>query len=205
MKIVGIVEGHGEVNSLRILLSRLAEWRSGLAHVDMDKPIRVARDRFLNREEEFQRYLQLAADKCGDEGRILILLDADDDCPATLAPEISLRAKTIIPYRQISVVLANREYEAWFIAAAASLDGVRDFKFDPNDNVDPESSRDAKGWIGKRKRNRSYSEILDQPAMTSRMDLEMVFEKSRSFRKLCKEWDSWSDTASCQRNDLRLR
>ena len=45
-------------------------------------PIRVRRDQFLNRDKEFSRHLSLAAGKCGEDGWILILLDADDDCPA---------------------------------------------------------------------------------------------------------------------------
>ncbi|MCK0507759.1 hypothetical protein [Aromatoleum anaerobium] len=35
----------------------------------------------MNKEEEFRRQLLLAAAKCAGDGWILIVLDADDDCP----------------------------------------------------------------------------------------------------------------------------
>ncbi len=33
-----------------------------------------------------------------------------------------------------------------------------------------------------------YREMLDQPAFTARIDLQQAKDNSRSFRKLCKEW-----------------
>jgi hypothetical protein len=112
MRIACIVEGDGEVAALPILLRRMREWRSPQIDADVPPPIRVHRDRFLNRDEEFRRHLLLAAAKCGDTGWILVLLDADDACPATLGAEILQRAQAIVPHRPVSVMLANREYEA---------------------------------------------------------------------------------------------
>ena len=120
-------------------------------------------------------------------GWILVLLDSDDDCPAKQGLEVLKRAKEIVPHRRISVILANREYEAWFIAAAKSLHGQRGFMLE-NDAIDPETPRDAKGWIAKRMAGGAYREKTDQPAFSNRMDLEQAHERSRSFRKLCSEW-----------------
>ncbi|NVZ07797.1 DUF4276 family protein [Allochromatium humboldtianum] len=189
MKVACIVEGDGEVAALPILLRRLAEWRSPGIYPDVPTPIRVHRDRFLNRDNEFCRHLHLAAGKCGEHGWILVLLDADDDCPAKLGENILQRAQDCVPHRPVSAVLANREFEAWFIAAAPSLDGYRGFVFDPHDATEPEVPRHAKGWIKERMTSRSYGETTDQPAFTARMDLQQAFERSRSFRKLCGEWD----------------
>ncbi len=189
MRIACVVEGDGEVAALPILLRRMAEWRSAHIFPDIPPPIRVHRDRFLNREEEFRRHLLLAAAKCGQEGWILVLLDADDDCPAVLGANILQRAQDIVPHRRVSVVLANREFEAWFIASAPSLNGHRGFIFDPQDRTDPESPRDAKGWVRERMASRSYGETTDQPGFTARMDLQQTYTRSRSFRKLCSEWD----------------
>lgn len=189
-RITCIVEGDGEVSALPLLLRRLADWRSGSIWVDIDRPIRVKRDRFLNREEEFSRYLLLASGKSGDNGWILILLDADDDCPALLGQEILRRAQGILPDKRISVVLANREYEAWFIASAASLNGLRGLKIEEKDlTANPEIPRDAKGWLGERMSSTTYGPTTDQPAFTQAMNLQSAFENSRSFRKLCSEWD----------------
>jgi hypothetical protein len=195
-KVASIVEGDGEVRALPVLLRRLAQWRGPADYVDVLTPIRVYKDRFLNRPEEFSRHLQLAAAKCGDTGWILILFDADDDCPAEKGATVLAQAQTIVPHRRIAVVLANREYEAWFIAAAESLNGCRGFQSLANDaSVDPEGPRNAKGWVRDRMPG-SYGETTDQPAFSQKLDLAVAHERSRSFRKLCSEWDKNALNAS---------
>lgn len=186
--IVSIVEGDGEVQALPVLLRRMAEWRPSTFFVNPLPPIRVRRDRFINKEEEFHKQLLLAAAKAGDEGWILILLDADDDCPKDLGESLRLRAEKHIPHRRFSIVLANREFEAWFIAAAESLDGRRNFHVPAAINTDPESFRDAKGWMRQNMTGNIYRELLDQPAFAAAMNLDQAEQRSRSFRKLCKEW-----------------
>jgi hypothetical protein len=186
--ITSIVEGDGEVAALPILLRRLSEWLTPGAEPHISHPIRVRRDRFLNRPEEFRRHLLLAAGKCTEQGWILVLLDADDICPAEYAPQILQRAQALVPHRRLSLVFANREYEAWFIAAAASLNGHRGFVFREAVGFDPEQRRDAKGWLRERMIDSAYRERTDQPAFTATMDLPQVHQRSRSFRKLCDEW-----------------
>src|SRR5690606_16695640 len=124
---------------------------------------RVRRDRFLNKEDEFRWHLLLAALKSGEDGWILVLLDADDDCPAEMDPRLLARVKAVVPHRNVSVVLANREYEAWLIAAARSLHGHRGFQFDESDGPQPEAVRNAKGWLQAHMLSRAYREITDQP------------------------------------------
>ena len=188
--IASIVEGDGEVAALPVLLRLLNEWRPGPGYAQALPPIRVRRDRFLNREDEFRKQLLLAAAKCGEQGWILVVLDADDDCPVTLMTDIRQRAKQHVPHRRLSVVLAKREYEAWFIAAARSLDGRRGFHCPTDVPVDAEAPRDAKGWLRRNMAGGTYSEVLDQPAFTAHFDLQQAFDNSRSFRKLCKEWQA---------------
>lgn len=190
MKVVSIVEGDGEVAALPVLLRRLCEWRTPQSAVEVLRPIRVRRNKFLNDPREFGRHLELAAGKCGPAGWILVMLDADDDCPKEYAPDIFGRARAIVGHRSLSVVLANREYEGWFIAAADSLHGHRGFSCELPVNFDPETVRDAKGWIGARMAEGSYGETTDQPAFSARMDLKSAHDRSRSFRKLCREWES---------------
>ena len=195
--VVAIVEGDGEVQALPVLLRRLSAWKTPQSTVKFETPIRVRRDRFVNRDDEFRRHVLLAAAKCRDDGWILILLDADDDCPAIFGAQLLERARGVARHRRISVVLANREYEAWFIAAALSLNGCRGF-FATSGAVDPELPRNAKGWIEDRMSSRSYGEITDQSAFSARMDLEQAYARSRSFRKLCTEWVRQTDASgSC--------
>lgn len=187
--VASIVEGHGEVLALPVLLRRLANWQTPSVAAQILSPIRVRKDRFLNRADEFSRHLQLAAAKCGEEGWILVLLDADDECPASRAAEILRSGRNIIPHRRLAVVLANREFEAWFIASAASLDGVRNFQCQPEDvHQSAETPRNAKGWLGERMGGLGYHETADQAAFAARMDLDAAHARSRSFRKLCSEW-----------------
>lgn len=187
--VASIVEGNGEVAALPVLLRRLSQWRGAADYVDVLTPIRVYKDRFLNRPEEFSRHLKLAAAKCGDAGWILILFDADDDCPDQKGSVVLAQAQAIIPHRRVAVVLANREYEAWFIAAAESLNGFRGFKWQDKDvPIDPEKPRNAKGWMRERM-SAGYGETTDQPAFSALFDLKLAHQRSRSFRKLCSEWD----------------
>lgn len=189
MEIVSIVEGHGEVRALPELLRRFAAWRTPEAHVHIGPPIRIKRDRFLRDPDDFNKHMQLAGAKCGEHGWILVLLDADDDCPAQLGKETLQRAHNLLPHRNISVVLAKREFEAWYIGAAASLEGRRGFALKPGDGaLSPEDKRDAKGWLNVRMRD-GYGETIDQPAFAALMDLQLAFDRCRSFRKLCSEWD----------------
>jgi hypothetical protein len=188
IQIASIVEGDGEVVALPVLLRRMAaEWLPTTA-VNPLPPIRVRRDRFLAREDEFRRQLLLAAAKSGEEGWILIVLDADDDCPARLGRQIHDRAQPYVAHRRLSVVLANREFEAWFIAAAHSLDGVRGFSPFQGEVVQAEVPRDAKGWMRERMSGKVYRPVLDQPAFAACIDLRQAAANSRSFRKLLKEW-----------------
>ena len=188
--IASIVEGDGEVAALPVLLRRMRAWLSPEVGIELSRPIKVRRDRFLNRDEDFRKHVLLAAAKCGDNGWILVLLDADDACPADLGPQILQRVCAIVPHRRISVVLANREYEAWFLAAAKSLHGQRGFAFDADypPDFDPERPRDAKGWLGEQMVGGTYRPMVDQPAFSALMDLQQARDRSRSFHKLCSEW-----------------
>ena len=87
--ITTIVEGHGEVDAVPILIRRIAERALPGVNVQVPLPIRVERNRLL-KARELERAVELAARLTGQDGCILILLDADDDCPAEIAPQIVL-------------------------------------------------------------------------------------------------------------------
>lgn len=192
INVVSIVEGDGEVDALPVLLRRVSDWLTPDQYVHIQRPIRVRREQFLNREEEFVKKLRLAASFCGVAGWILILLDADDDCPNEMAEQIRAKAAMVVPLHHVSVVLANREYEAWFIAAARSLHGRRGFVC-PGEVPDAESIRGAKQWVSKNVPAGAYHEVVDQPALSAAMDLDQAHANSRSFRKLCSDWQSSVD------------
>ena len=114
--------------------------------VDAPRPIRIGRQKLL-KDGELERAVELAAGQAGADGCVLILLDADDDCPAELGPGLLQRAQTKRPDCAISVVLAKAEYEAWFLAAGDSIAGKRGIAGSVTPPPDPESIRDAKGWL----------------------------------------------------------
>ena len=186
--IVCIVEGDGEVQALPVLLRRLAEAR-GAYDIDIPMPIRVRRDKFIQRDDEFRGKLRLAGAKAGVSGAVLILLDADDDCPVTLATNVTGRAANVLPNSRVCVVIANREYEAWLLAGAASLAGKRGLREDLESPPNPDGMRDAKRWLSEHIQNYRYHPVSDQPALTACLDIELAAQGSRSLRKFIKTFD----------------
>lgn len=184
-KLVTIVEGDGEVGAVPILLRRLAKMHQRY-DVEILPPIRVRRDKFLRKDDEFSRMLRLA-DAKAQGGTILILLDADDDCPVALSREVQLRAANLIRTARLVVVFANREFESWLLAAAESIAGRRGLRTDLIAPSDVEQIRNAKGWLSEHIAQGRYHEVTDQPALTAVFDLDLALERSRSFRKLVKE------------------
>jgi hypothetical protein len=179
-RIVCIVEGDGEVGAVRVVLRRLLAQHQRF-EVEISEPIRVQRDRFLNKPDEQQRLLRLANAKA-DGGLVLILLDADDDCPVELAKRVKESARQWVTQADLQVVIANREFEAWFLAAARSLAGQRGLASDLAPPSNPDSIRNAKGWLGERMTGASYRPTSDQPALAATFDMEAA-KASRSFRK----------------------
>ena len=186
VQIASIVEGHGEVSALPKLLYRLA---ADFPTVDLrtpKPPWRRPRGSLIaangiEREVESNSWV-------GSEGGILVVLDADDDCPAELAPMLLNRARSARPDLPVSVVLAKAEYEAWFLASAQSLAGRFGFQPDMKAPDDPEAIRDAKGWLSRhRTGGHPYKETVDQATLTSAFDITGARERSRSFDKLCRE------------------
>jgi len=197
VRIVAIVEGHGEVEAVPLLVRRIAAEISADRVAELPQPIRVQRQKLL-KEGELERAVELAARKAGAGGGILILLDADDDCPEQLAARILRRATTARADRAIRVVLAKMEFEAWFLAAAESIAGHRDLADGLQAPADCEAVRDAKGWLTKHMPpGRSYRETLDQVKLTAQFDLRVARERAPSFDKLWRDVDSlWMPAAA---------
>jgi hypothetical protein len=186
LRIVPIVEGKGDVEAVPLLLRRVFHEYLVQTGIEILRSIRVPKTKLL-KEGELERTVELAARQTQDGDAVVILIDADDDCPAQLAPQLLSRAQTRRPDRAMRVVLANREYEAWFIAAAESIGGYRHLQPDLTAPDDPEAIRDAKGWLTRNSRmGNAYRETLDQPALTRVFDLERA-RKSLSFDKLCRD------------------
>lgn len=123
--IVPVVEGHGEVKALPLLLRRIAA-DLGVYDLDVHQPIRVGRST-LAKEAGIAAAVEQASYRVPDRGGVLVLFDADDDCPVDLVTRLLVPARTTRPDKSVSLVIATREFEAWFLAAASSLAGTCGF------------------------------------------------------------------------------
>jgi hypothetical protein len=125
-------------------------------------------------------------------------MDADDECPVKLAAGVERRAESHAKEHRIGVVIANREYEAWFLAGAASLAGKRRFTANLKHPSSPDAIRDAKGWLSQHMTEGRYHEVLDQPALSAVFDIAAATQGSRSLRKLVETVDRLLDGHSAR-------
>lgn len=182
MNIQPIVEGHGEVAAVPVLLRRLIAEASAF-QVGVNKPIRKSQGELL-REDSLRRAVQLAKIQ-KDCSAILILFEAEDDCPASLGPRLTSWAKQEALPIPCAVALAHREYEAWFLAAISSIRGNRGIRENADAHESPESVRDAKSALEERMQpGGRYLETTDQPALSALFDMRAAFRACRSFRHL---------------------
>ena len=180
-----IVEGQGEVEAVPILLRRILDVL-GIWDVRIAPPLRCARQKIVQ-EDSLKRMVSFA--NSGDDIQAtLILFDLDDDCARNLIPSIKRWCAEIATDTPCAIVLARREYEAWFLAAIESLRGKRGIVPDAMPEVDPEAKRGAKEALRLRMpKNRAYNETADQPALTAVFDMETAYRQASSFRKLVSE------------------
>lgn len=186
VSIAAIVEGHGEEEAVPVLIRRIAALIDPGFVPIIPHPIRIPASK-LKRQGELERAVEFAARKLQFPGGILILLDCDDACPAIDGPALLDRAKTVRNDLPISVVLAKKEFETWFLAAAESLRGKRGLSGDLTPPPDPESIRGAKGWLRHQMpRQRTYTETEDQAALTAIFDMDAA-RTADSFDKCFRE------------------
>ncbi len=182
-----IVEGHGEVSAVPILLRRL--WQELMPHLDLrvSPPIRVSRKKLV-KADELEKAVAYAASQVRPPRAVLVLIDADDDCPAELGPQLVVRAKQARSDVPAAVVLAKREFEAWFLAAMESLGGHCGLAQNLQEVPDPESIHDAKRPLTRcMVESRTYSPVHDQRALTAVFDMRLARQRSDSFDKCWRE------------------
>ena len=186
--VAAIVGGHGEVESVLILFRRIVGILDPRIIVQMKPVLRIPESR-LAKAGELEKHVEFAARSVGGSGGIFVLLDCDSPggCPRNDAPVWLRRAHNARPDMETSLVLANKEYEAWFLAAAESLRGYCGLPSDLAAPPNPEDIRGAKEWLRRHMpRIRKYSETVDQPALTSVFDIQAA-RRADSFDKCYRE------------------
>lgn len=187
-----IVEGHGEVAALPVLLRRIAQAEFPSTVLQVVDPMRISRGALTRSQGgELGDSLDLMARKVRssrpDGAGLIVLLDSDDEAPCKLGPQLLERARRARSDLPLSVVCACREYEAWFLAAAASLRGECGLPADLTPPPNPEAIRDAKGWLGDRMLPHGYSPRTDQVALSRLFDLQQARQGAPSFDKLYRD------------------
>lgn len=120
-----------------------------------------------------------------------MLLDGNSDCPADLGPIVQGWATEAADGVPCGVVLAHREYEAWFLAVIESLRGHRGVRTDAEPHPAPENPRGAKEQLEAQMRpGACYVETADQPAFSALFSFPAAYRGSRSFRKLADSFGS---------------
>jgi Domain of unknown function (DUF4276) len=190
--IAPVVEGHGEKACIRLLLERIWYEMLGGEFVRVVRPVLQPRGNLV-KQEGLHRAVKLAIKNLSDLPEsddpklVLILIDADEDCPREWGPKLLDIAREVDSRMDVACVLAKVEYETWFAAAAESLTKYLEFPPDFVAADSPEEEGHAKAWVERYFRGHKYIEPQDQPAMTSAMDLAVCRRRSPSFDKLCRE------------------
>ena len=177
-----IVEGHGDVAAAPVLLRRLIAEAQAWETV-IGRPIRRKRSQLI-RQPEVDKAVRLARLQPNCRG-ILVMFDADTDCPAELGTAVRQWAVAAAADMPCEVVLPQREYEAWFLAAIESLRDHRGIRPDAVSHPEPEAPRGAKEQLEARMHpGGSYFETTDQPAFSKMFSMAAAHRRCRSFRKL---------------------
>jgi len=192
IRVYPIVEGHGEVEAVRTLLSRIWVELLGRTGIEIMRPHRLPKSK-ITKPEELRRALELARrkisalDRTAAHNLVLVLFDADRDAPCVVAPRL---AEELGNSHQldVAIVMAKIEFESWFVGAADSL--TEYLRLDEPAPENPEERRFGKGWVGNRMKIGTYSETIDQPRLTAAMDLQRARARCPSFDKLCRELES---------------
>lgn len=183
--IVPFVEGHAERESVPTLIRRILHDQQ-VYGVAVQPGVRVPRDKLV-KQGELERRIKLAR-LMPNARAVAVLVDADDDCPKALGPDLMRRGVPVAAGMAFSVVLAKIEIEAWFIAGIESLRTVRGIRDDATPPADPENIRDAKGWLTAHMNvGKTYVPVDDQATFASAFDYHGATTRSRSLTKFVKD------------------
>ena len=97
-----VVEGQGEEQAFPLLVRRICQELHGFHAIKTTRPVRITRSRLI-RPADLEKGIRLAQEICHTNGRVLVLLDADDDCPAERGPQLRARANQIPGASAVSI------------------------------------------------------------------------------------------------------
>ena len=187
LTIVPVVEGDGDAAALPGLLVRIlqekynrydvlvAQGRTKVVNANSRQKLEKKLDKFLGHAQN--------KPKCG---AILILVDADTDCPVAFAKRLSQRCNEIGTKYPVQVVCARRSYESWFLASLNTIKGLHGISKTAALVRNPEDVPNPKQWLGDQMpAGQAYKETTHQASLSGAIDLDLAHQNSRSFRRLC--------------------
>ncbi|WP_437578531.1 hypothetical protein [Sorangium sp. So ce887] len=182
-RLVCIVEGKGEVAAIPNLCTRiLRQYLGDIAWIVDQDPIRQPRGKLVDGTRksplrlchaEGVRRAVLLARQTRKADAVLVLCDADADCPATWGPDAARVVKELMSG---DAVMAVCEYETWLLLNFAE-DALRRAGAPM-----PESIRGAKEVL--RRLVPGYLPTTHQLSETRRIDIALVRRRSDSLDKL---------------------
>jgi Domain of unknown function (DUF4276) len=162
-ELVFFVEGHGDEEAIPALVCRVASLEYPNCVVSFPHQARVSKGELLN-EVKFLRLIGRARYFIPSGGSVLVVMDADTDCPREINRLLLGWATKHHSDLRVSVVVAKREMEAWFVAGAESLrDGL-------GCHSDAEDCPDPKAWVGRHVLEAYYTPTADQARLARRLD-----------------------------------
>ena len=185
--IIPVVEGVGDATALPGLLGRilLERYNRPDVMVAQGRTNVVTANGRQKLESKLENFLQHAQNKPECDA-ILVLLDADDDCPVNLAQGILKRCEQLGLTSPVEIVCAHREYESWFLASLDTIKGQRGISDTAALSHDAEDVQNPKQWLtNQMPPGRAYKETTHQAPLTQHIDIGMAHNNSRSFRRLC--------------------
>ena len=187
LTIVPVVEGPGDVAALPELLGRILRERFNRPDVIVaqGKSGVVTTNGRQKLESKLENFLRHAQNKPECDA-ILVLLDADDDCPVELAQRLLQRCEQIGLNRPVQIVCAHRSYESWFLASLDTIKGQRGISDTAVLSQAAEDVSNPKQWLtDQMPTGQAYKETIHQASLSQSIDIGMARHNSRSFRRLC--------------------
>ncbi len=185
-KISLIVEGEGEEKAAPALINRLLRDHFQRYDIFTNTPKKAKGRNNLMALGGFEYYIDACLKFDYQIDGILVLLDADDDCPVQLAKGFYERIEQKYVPVPIFLVCAKCEYEAWFLANVDALIENGYLTPDASYPIDKiEEKRGVKEWLSANMpEGRRYKETIDQAKMTSLIHIGITQKWSDSFQHL---------------------
>jgi hypothetical protein len=183
IRLLPIVEGHGDLEAVPLLVRRVLHELHGRFDVEVLSAQR--RGEWPRVKQDFERFFRSAR---LENAPILWVLDFD--CADCIDHEKErgwglAEAARLDPTGLVEIVFLVKEFESLFLWEARPLrDGFGEQIGDDALPAAPEEVRDAKGFVSNLlPKGRAYKPTTDQARIAQRLDLQVLQRRSPSFQR----------------------